>query len=127
MRKLHIHSIEGKGDLDKESVWLDVVEDIPDLAFYMLCDTTYLDDGHISNELRHIYWFPRKRVKKGDRINLSTKAGKATVVANDKRTMTYRFYWNLCSPVWNQNGDCAVLLKAEGWRTKRAWFLSSQA
>ena len=36
-------SVENKGDLEKEAVWLDVVDDA-DVGNYALCDTTYVDE-----------------------------------------------------------------------------------
>jgi hypothetical protein len=36
-------SVENKGDLDQEAVWLDVDDDT-DIGRYALCDTTYVDE-----------------------------------------------------------------------------------
>ena len=117
--KIKIHSIEGKGNLDKEVIWLDVVEDVAALSDYMVCDTTYTDDNHISNELRHVYWFRSKSVKKGDWIALRTKNGTNTTSKNDRGGITYTFYWNLGRTIWNKDGDAAILFKVETWKTKR--------
>jgi hypothetical protein len=57
---LKVHSIDGKGKLENEVIWVDVVKAVDDLSNYLICDTTYTDDNHISNELRHVYWFPKK-------------------------------------------------------------------
>jgi hypothetical protein len=118
--KIKIHSIENKGDLDSEVVWLDVVEDVTDLGYYMVCDTTYTDDNHISNELRHAYWFPTKAVKKGDWIALYTKNGTNGTSSNKRETTTHKFFWKLGRTVWNKDGDCAVLFQLTTWKTKRA-------
>lgn len=120
MHRLNIHNIDGKGDLEKECVWLDAQEDIADLSFYLICDTTYTDDNHISNELRHTYWFPKKEIKKGDWIKLMTKNGQSSSVPNDRKTTTHVFYWGLGKTVWNKDGDCAVLFKLESWKTKKS-------
>ena len=61
---LKVHSIDGKGKLENEVIWIDVVEAVDDLSNFLICDTTYTDDNHISNELRNVYWFPKKSVKK---------------------------------------------------------------
>lgn len=76
--KLKIHNIENKGELENEAIWIDVLEDVSNLSYYMVCDTTYADNNHISNELRHVFWFPNKPVKKGDWIALRTKNGTNT-------------------------------------------------
>ena len=48
----------------------------------MICDTTYTEDHHISNELRHVYWFRKTSVKKGDWIKLLTTNGENTTTSN---------------------------------------------
>lgn len=118
--KLAIHSIEGKGKLDEECVWFDVKDDVENLNFYAVCDTTYTDDNHISNELRHIYWFKKKAVKKNDWIKLMTKSGTDGTTTNNRNTTTHIFYWNLGRTVWNKDGDAAILFEIADWKTTRA-------
>ena len=118
--KIKIHSIENKGNLDKEVIWLDVLEDVSNLSYYMVCDSSYTDDNHISDEHRHVYWFPAKSVKKGDWIALQTKDGKNTTASNERKTTTHRFYWNLGRTIWNKDGDCAVLFQLTTWKAHRA-------
>lgn len=120
MSALKVHSVDGKGDLSKEGVWLSVSEDISDLSYYLLCDTTYTADDKISNELRHTYWFKKKTVKKGDWVRLMTKNGTDASASNDKGTTTHTFYWNLGKTVWNKDGDAAILFNLSSWRTTRA-------
>lgn len=117
---ISIHSVAGKGNLENEVIWLDVVEDVSDLSYYLVCDTTYTDDSHISNELRHVYWFPKKSVKKQDWIALHTKDGTNTTSSNDRGTTTHHFYWNLGRTIWNKDGDCAVLFELKTWKAHRA-------
>jgi hypothetical protein len=115
--KLAIRSVRSKGDIKKECVWLDVNDDIDDLHHYAICDTTY-DDGHVSNELRHIYWFTTKAVKKNDRIKLVTKPGRDRAVTTRNKT-THVFHWRLGKTVWNKSGDTAVLLEIDEWKATR--------
>jgi hypothetical protein len=116
--KLKVHSVENKGDLDKEVVWLEVIEPC-DLSYYIIADNTYTAEGKISNELRHVYWFPSRNVAKGDYIALRTTNGSNTTTTNDRKTTTYIYYWNLGHSVWNKDGDCAVLFKLTTWNTTR--------
>ena len=116
--KIEIHSVDDKGKLDGERLWLKVKEDLSDLGYYQVADSTYHDDGTISNELRHIYWFPPKGVKSGDWIRLYTKNG-----TNDKTTATdgstiHNFYWKLDRTVWNKGKDQAVLFELKTWTSK---------
>ncbi|MGU1385699.1 hypothetical protein ACSEQ0_26210 [Pseudomonas aeruginosa] len=119
MSSLKVHSIDGKGDIQNECLWLAVLEDIPDLSFYLVCDTTYTDDDHISNELRHLFWFPAKSVKKGDWVKLATGIGTNSISSNKKGTATHHFYWNLGNSVWNKAGDAATVFSVSGWKTTR--------
>lgn len=116
--KLKIHSVEGKGDLNKECIWISVLEDINDLNYYMISDTTYSNEHDVSNELRHLYWFPKKSVKKGDWILLMTKDGANTSLPNKSHTTTHNFYWKLGKTVWNKGGDTAVLFHLNTWEKK---------
>ncbi|SRR5260221_3624226 len=113
--KVIIHSIE----LTNELIWLKVLEDC-NLDHYLVMDTTYADDSHISNEHRHIYWFPPKDVEMGDWIKLYTHSGRNTVFTNDDETKTHVFYWGLGSNVWNNSGDAAVLFEVNTWHTVKA-------
>jgi len=119
MAKLIIHSIANKGNLENECVWLKAEQDVADLSFYVVSDTTYTDDNHISNELRHIYWFKKQAVRASDWIQLMTKKGKPTSTKNNDGTTTHTIYWGLDRTVWNKDGDCVVLFELNTWLTKR--------
>lgn len=117
--KVQIRSIHGNGNWDDEYVILDVGEDC-DIGHYMLADTTYLPSGRISNELRHLYWFPDKKVRSGDIVVLYTKSGINQTARTAERTPIHFFYWGLKVAVWNDAGDCATLIEAHTWQFKRA-------
>lgn len=116
---LKIHSIDGKGDIKEERVWIDVLEDC-NLKYYMICDTTYTSDDTISNELRHMFWFENRNVTKGDWVVLHTKEGKYYSAKNNRGKTTHHHYWNLGRTVWNKDGDAAVLFKISHWKTTKA-------
>ena len=117
--KLEIVKINNRGDQTQEYVTLRVLEDA-NLEFCLLTDTTYTDDTHISNKLRHLYWFSQKAVKKGDFVWLYTGKGTNTSRGNDSQTTTHIFYWGLSQPIWNNNADCAVLFEVNAWQTRRS-------
>ncbi|MBH1451731.1 hypothetical protein I5U86_00080 [Stenotrophomonas maltophilia] len=118
--KLKIHSVEGKGEIDKECIWIDVLEPTPDVNHYILCDTTFTAENTVSNELRHMFWLPNLNVKKGDWIKVMTKAGIPASASNNRQTTTHIVYWNLGKTVWNKAGDAAILFHVDDWRTHRA-------
>lgn len=114
--------IRGVVDFKKqpsEKIVLDVLENC-DIGEYLIFDTTYTKDGKISNKLRHSYWFPDQIVKKGDIIVLYTKEGSNTSTINANGTRNYFYYWNLKNSVWNDEGDCALLMHIDKWTHKKA-------
>ncbi|MEX2410160.1 MAG: hypothetical protein WD607_02105 [Candidatus Paceibacterota bacterium] len=112
---LEIISIHNNGDQNKEYVLMKVLQNC-DAGHYILADSTYTDDGKISNKVRHTYWIPDKEVEKGDLISIWTKDGKNTTSKTDSGTPIHRFFWGLNKPVWNDEGDCAVLFEVNTWQ-----------
>jgi hypothetical protein len=115
---LEIHSVEDKGNLDSERIWLRVTSDTNNLAYYAIADTTYTDNGKISNELRHIYWFPGTTAKTGDWLCVYSKNGTNSSAKNNDGTTTHTFFWRLGRTVWNKGKDQAVLFQLTTWTSK---------
>lgn len=113
--KLEIISLHNRGDVEKEYVLMEAKSDC-DVGRYVLSDSTYTAAGKVSNKLRHIYWFPDKEVNKGDLVSLRTGTGKNTTLTNASGTTIHRFFWGLKTAVWNDDGDCAVLIEAKTWQ-----------
>lgn len=117
--KLKLVSINGNGDFDKEHVLLKALDDC-DVGRYMLADSTYTASKQVSNKLRHIFWFPDKTVKKDDLISVWTKSGNDTTSKTDSGTPVHRFFWNLKTAVWNDEGDCGILFEIADWKSLAA-------
>lgn len=111
---VRISKVSGHGDYKNECVLLEVVADC-DIGEYMLADSTYTPDNMISNKVRHTFWFPDKKVKKGDFVSLWTQEGTNTTTTNDAGKTVHRFYWGLKQAVWNDDGDCALLFLIKEW------------
>lgn len=116
---VRITGVHGHGAASKEYVQMRVDRDC-DIGDYVLADTTYIAPDQISNELRHMFWFPNKQVKAGDTIILRTGSGKHTEERMDDGSTKHRFYWQLGSAVWNDTGDAAVLLRVDEWSYRKA-------
>jgi hypothetical protein len=114
-----IVSIHNHGKAGSEFVLLRANEDF-NVEWLILSDSTYTDADHMSNKLRHIFWFPSKNVKKGDYISVHTGKGTNVTTKMDSGTPLHRFYWGLGTPVWNNSGDCAVLFQVNAWRSRQA-------
>lgn len=97
-----------------ERLILDVLEDT-DIGEYAVLDTTYTPSNSVSNKVRHCYWFPDKKVKKGDLVVLYTNPGTNTIQKNKDGSTTHFFHWGLKVSVWNNTGDCAVVLHISDW------------
>jgi hypothetical protein len=97
-----------------ERILIDILADT-DIGKFLVLDTTYTSSGDVSNKVRHPYWFPDKAVKKGDLVVLYTKKGKSSSTENKDGTTNHFFYWGLDSNVWNNDGDCALLLHVDEW------------
>ena len=117
--KIKIVAVHNQGDFSKEYVLLQATEDC-DIGRFALADSTYTDANHVSNKLRHFYWFEDKMIKKGEYVSLWTGNGSKTVSKTDSGVPIHRFYWGLSKGVWNDTGDCAVLLELSTWQLFRA-------
>lgn len=110
-----IISVQGRGDYSSEYVLMRVLDDC-DIGSYQVSDTTYTGANVVSNKLRHVYWFPDKRVSKGDLVSLRTGSGEQKTFVNTNGETVHRFYWGLKSPVWNDDGDAAILQYIGAWQ-----------
>jgi hypothetical protein len=106
----------GKGDIENERIVLKVLNNC-NIGDYILFDTTF-DGDSFSNKVRHSYWFPDKNVKTGDRVILYTNIGEGASKINKAGHRSHFFHWDLGRTVWNEDKDCAVIVKAEEYNGK---------
>lgn len=102
--------------LDVERIVIEVMEDC-NMAQFLVFDTTY-DNEQVSNLLRHVYLFGSLAVKKGDFVNLFTRAKEEkdeTSFTNKRDTTTYQLFWGLEKQIWNRESDVAYLLHYDDW------------
>lgn len=120
--KAKIRRIIDHGHND-ERVVLDITDDT-DIGEFLILDTTYTSQGKVSNKVRHPYWFPDKNVKKGDVVVLYTKKGSSSSQGNSNGSTNHFFYWGLDNNVWNNDGDCALLLHIDKWEPHKVTIIS---
>jgi hypothetical protein len=116
--KVKIKYIKEKGNQDKEKIVMIAMDDC-NIGDYLLMDTTY-DDNMISNKLRHTFWFPDKKIKKGDLVILYTKKGTDSEKINETGNKSHFFYWDLEKTIWNEEKDCAVLFQIDEYVVKES-------
>lgn len=109
---LRIVKVHNASTPQQEYVVLKATADT-NLHYYAVVDATFNDDGSISNEHRHVYFFPRKELKKDEYVVLTSGTGtngtKGTFTDN---TPYYEYFWQSRACIWNDNGgDTASLIK----------------
>ncbi len=114
---LEIVNVVDRGLPTAEHVHLSVTAGCS-LEFFMVADTSYASPGMVSNKLRHHFWFPETKVDAGDQVVLMTGKGTNQVLQRNGYR-TFFFYWQLDKPVWNNNGDTAIVFSLNGWASKR--------
>ena len=115
--KFKLLYVKDSGDLSEERIVLKALAKA-DIGHYMLCDTTYNEDGTVSNKLRHTFWFPDLVAEEGDFISLYTKKGTNKNHDNKAKTTTHCVHWGLDKTIWNKEGDGAVLFEIGNWSAK---------
>ena len=84
---------------------------------YIVLDTTYDENGIVSNKHRHVFIMPNINVNEGDFIWLYTCEGKYHTHSNNSKTITHNLYWGLDIHVWNNDGDKAYLIHYDDWNS----------
>lgn len=94
----------------QESVVLEVVAPV-NIGDYAVADNTY-HNHELSNQHRHVYFFPSVNVGTGDIIYLHSGIGKDRVDRHTNgRNSVYHFFDQGREFVWNNTGDRAILLR----------------
>jgi hypothetical protein len=117
MMKLKIIDIENHGKAKDEYVRLVVINDC-NLRQYLISDSTYQENGALSNKHPHYFWFPNRIVKKGELVILHTNTEKKALPTKENGNKVHRFYWGLGSAVWNEDGDIAYLFEIKDKQEK---------
>lgn len=110
--KIKIENVLDKGNLERERVILKVVSD-ENIGNYVIMDSTFDQEGDVSNTGRHGYKFSSKEVKKGDFICLFTKNKDGSSKSEFKNTTgstTHCFFWGRWATIWNKDSDCFYLM-----------------
>jgi hypothetical protein len=116
---LKISSFADAGNLDKERIVLNVLEDV-DIGRFVLMRSRTNDGGDPISGTKDAYWFPDKGVKKGDLVVVYTKAGKPSTKAMASGNTAHFYYWQKKSAFWGpESGNVAVLLEAPVWTSKK--------
>lgn len=79
---------------------------------YAVVDATFNPDDSMSNEHRHVYFFPARPLKKGDYIVLSSGTGSNGTKGTFKEGTSYHeYFWQSGNCIWNDSGDYASVIE----------------
>ena len=116
--RLQLVGTMNRNKSNQEHIHLQVIVDT-DLCYYVVLDTTYMSPTSISSGIRHAFWFPATPVKAGDSVFLYTGSGTNYSIHNPHGGRSHFFYWGLKQTIWNNTGDCGVLMELSTWRTSK--------
>ncbi len=113
--KLKISGIKNAGNLEKERIILQVLED-DDVGRYAIFKSKKIETK-VSSRVLETFWFQDQLVKKDDLVVVYTKAGIYKSIKHLKgTTFSHFFYWDKENPIWtNSQDDVAVLLNVSEW------------
>ena len=114
-----IINIKSVGIPDKERLVLKVLND-DDIGYYVIFKTSFIEE-RIYTHIKNTFWFPDKKVRKGDFIVLYTKSGIQSEAKNKMGTISHIFYWGLKEAIWGRKDDAvfATCRKRVGIRKKQ--------
>ncbi|OXG00025.1 hypothetical protein BC749_108142 [Flavobacterium araucananum] len=101
---LNLLGVENATKPDDEYVILQATAKIS-LKGYAIVDKTFNPNEKVSNEFRHIFFFPDVVVEKDDLIALCTGKGEYERERLSNGSFTHQFYWQSSECAWNDNGD----------------------
>lgn len=108
---LRIVRVHNASTPNEEYVTLQATADT-NLFYYAVVDATFNEDGSVSNEHRHVYFFPGQSLKKDDWVVLSSGTGVNGTKGKFKSgTPYYEYFWQSKACIWNDGGDNASLIR----------------
>jgi|ETNmetMinimDraft_32_1059908.scaffolds.fasta_scaffold75751_1 hypothetical protein len=99
-----ITGLKSRGVPDDERVVLKANVDIEKGKVFLIYDTTYDEDGKLSNQYPHLYELVLQQAVKADEIVvIRTKAGKFRADTLGLSVKHHRYFWGLEETVWNKD------------------------
>lgn len=115
---IQIKFVADRGVPDRERLVLEVLHNV-DIGDFILIRTGY-EENEVTIDVVNTFWFPYKRVRRGDIVVVYSKSGPCTYkrkAIRDNRTAHF-FYWGQNSALWDGDSVAPVLLYAPQWVSK---------
>ncbi len=109
--KLEIKYVKDRGT-DKERLVLIDQEDC-DIGRFFIFTSTAIGEK-ISPAVKHPFWLPDQKVKKGDLVVIYSRRGENSLRQNENNT-TYFYYRGFTDPILT-NGNIALIVEASTYK-----------
>jgi hypothetical protein len=113
---LEITNIRDSGIAKSERLVMKATTNL-DVGEYAVFATGYRDGTPLAQDSL-AYWFPDKKVAKGDLVVLYTRAGVLSEKVNASGSTSHFFYWDHADALWKSGETAAVVAKIAGWSFK---------
>lgn len=112
---LELSGVRDAGDIERERVVMTAAADV-DVGDYAIFNCELGKTGKVlAGNVRDVYWFMNKKIKKGDLVILYSKKGASGEKNNDDGTKSHFFYWRDTHPIWTP-GRVPVLVETPVWK-----------
>lgn len=113
-----LRSVENAGNLARERIVLRATSD-DDIGNYAVFRCFVTSDKVAAGPVAAAYWFPDRKIKKGDFVVLYSKTGTNSEKKGDTGNTSYFYYWGLDEAQWPKS--IAVLaLTGSNWQRTEA-------
>ena len=116
--KYRIRSLKEPGNLEKERVVIEILED-GDAGKLIISSTTRQGENNVSPKIKNPFWVPDQDVKKGDLVIVYTKQGKSNIRKNNDDTTSYFFYMGMTDALYDEENKTAAVFSIEKWTFAR--------
>lgn len=113
--KFNVRGVREPGELDKERVVVDLLED-GNTGTLIVASTTQQDSNRISARISSPYWVPDQDVKKGDLLVIYTKKGSRNTKENNDGTTSYFFYMGLTEELYSAPDQTVAVFDIASWK-----------
>jgi len=110
--KLEILEIKERGMADERVIF--VAKEDCDIGKYFVFVTKKNEGKIVYTQLSYPFWFPDKKVKKGDWVVLYTKDGSSSFRENKDGTTSHFYYRKSNAPIL-ASPNFALLIEANTW------------
>ena len=112
--KFTIDGLKEPGNLEKERVVIEILED-GNIGTLLVASTTQQAEDRVSSQINNPYWIPDQDVKKGDLIIIYTKSGQKNNRKNHSGSSSYFFYIGMEQPLYSENNKTVVVFDVSEW------------